>query len=123
MARDDVIVTVATDGSELYDAEREAYIGRHHRGGYDDVAAAAAFGRGLIDGAGGEVRHLACPEAERRRIFNLGYFTWVEQQGIAFDDFVARRHRRFWDQMRHFVDDWDEQIVEFNGRTGARDDD
>ena len=31
MGRDDVIVTVATDGSELYDAEREAYIGRHHR--------------------------------------------------------------------------------------------
>jgi cysteine synthase len=123
MGRDDVIVTVATDGSELYDAEREAYIGRHHRGGYDDVAAASAFGRGLIDGAGGEVRHLACSEAERRRIFNLGYFTWVEQQGTAFEDFVARRDQRFWDGMRHFVDEWDEMIVEFNGRTGARDDD
>ena len=123
MGRDDVIVTVATDGSELYDAEREAYIGRHHRGGYDDVAAASAFGRGLIDGAGGEVRHLACSDAERRRIFNLGYFTWVEQQGTAFEDFVARGHQGFWDGMRHFVDDWDEQIIEFNGRTGARDDD
>ena len=123
MGRDDVIVTVATDGSELYDAEREAYIGRHHRGGYDDVAAAGAFGRGLIDGGGGEVRHLACSESERRRIFNLGYFTWVEQQGTAFEDFVARRHQRFWDGMRHFTDDWDELIVEFNGQTGARDDD
>ncbi len=123
MGRDDVIVTVATDGSELYDAEREAYIGRHHRGGYDDAAATAAFGRGLVSGAGGEVQHLVCSEPERRRIFNLGYFTWVEQQGTALEDFVIRRDQRFWDQMRHFTNDWDELIIEFNGRTGARDDD
>ena len=123
MGRDDVIVTVATDGAELYDAEREAYIGRHYRGGFDDVAAAASFGRGLLDGAGGEVRHLACSEAERRRIFNLGYFTWVEQQGTAFEDFVARRDQRFWNSMDHFVDEWDELIRDFNGRTGARDSD
>ena len=47
----------------------------------------------------------------------------MEQQGTAFEDFVARRHQAFWDDMRHFTDDWDEQIVEFNGRTGARHDD
>jgi len=122
MSRDDVIVTVATDGSELYDAEREAYIGHHFRSGYDDVAAEATFGRGMLDGAGGEVRHLPCSEIERRRVFNLGYFTWVEQQGTVFEDFTARGHQSFWDAMRHFVDDWDELIVEFNGRTGARDD-
>ncbi len=122
MGREDVIVTVATDGSEMYDAERESFLGRHYRGGYDDVAAARAFGDSLADGVGGEVKHLECSEAQRRRIFNLGYFTWVEQQGIDFADFVARSHQGFWDSMRHFVDDWDELIVEFNARTGARDD-
>ena len=60
--------------------------------------------------------------SKRRRIFNLGYYTWVEQQATEFDDFMARRDPRFWDGMRHFVEEWDELIVEFNDRTGARDD-
>ena len=120
LGRDDVIVSVATDGSELYDAERVAYLATHHPDGYDAVAAAADFGRELE--AGDTARHLECGEAERRRIFNLAYFTWVEQQGTEFDDFVARRDPRFWDGMRHFIEEWDELIVEFNGRTGARDD-
>ena len=35
-------------------------------------------------------------ERERARIFNLGYFTWVEQQGVALADFDRRRSQRFW---------------------------
>ena len=117
---DDVIVSVATDGSELYDAERVAYLSTHHPDGYDTVAAATDFGRELE--AGDTARHLECGGLERRRIFNLGYYTWVEQQATEFDDFMARRDPRFWDGMRHFVEEWDELIVEFNDRTGARDD-
>ena len=45
LGRDDVIVTVATDGSELYDSERE-YLAHHHTNGYDAVAAASDFARG-----------------------------------------------------------------------------
>ncbi len=118
---DDVIVTVATDGSELYDAERTEYLASHHPDGYDSVAAAADFGRELE--AGDTARHLELTERERRRVFNLGYFTWVEQQGTSFEDFTARAHQGFWDGMRHFVADWDELIVEFNARTGTRADD
>jgi cysteine synthase len=120
MGSDDVVISVATDGSEMYDVEREAYLASHHPGGYDAVAASADFARELQ--ATNPARHLECTEADRRRIFNLGYYTWVEQQGTRFDDFMARRDRRFWDGMRHFVDDWDELIVEFNGRTGTRND-
>ena len=114
LSRDDVIVTVATDGSELYDTERTAYLGTHHPSGYDAASAAVDFAVALQ--SSDAVHHLECTAAERRRIFNLGYFTWVEQQGIGFDDFVARRDRRFWDGMRHFVDDWDDLIGEFNAR-------
>ena len=32
-------------------------------------------------------------EADRRRIFNLGYYTWVEQQGTPFELFEQRRHQ------------------------------
>ena len=34
--------------------------------------------------------------ADRDRIFNLGYFTWVEQQGVPLDEFEARRDQAFW---------------------------
>ena len=33
---------------------------------------------------------------DRKRIFNLGYFTWVEQQDVSIEDFERRREERFW---------------------------
>jgi cysteine synthase len=120
LGHDDVIVSVATDGSELYDAERVAYLSTHHPDGYDAIAAATDFGRELE--AGDTARHVECGGLERRRIFNLAYYTWVEQQATEFDDFMARRDPRFWDGMRHFVEEWDDLIGEFNDRTGARED-
>ncbi len=121
LGRDDVIVSVATDGAEMYNAERAEYLAANHPDGYDAVAAAADFGRELA--SGDTAKHLELTQAERRRIFNLGYFTWVEQQGTGFADFTARADQGFWKGMHHFVSDWDEQIREFNGRTGTRDDD
>ena len=54
---------------------------------------------------------------DRERIFNLGYFTWVEQQGIALKDFEARRHQSFWRALRQNVPRWDEAIAAMNART------
>ena len=36
-------------------------------------------------------------QKDKERIFNLGYYTWVEQQGIKLEDFEIRRHQSFWD--------------------------
>ena len=60
-----------------------------------------------------------CTEADRRRIFNLGYYTWVEQQGTPFELFEARRHQDFWRGLRRYVGVWDEMIVEFNDRVAG----
>ncbi len=46
----------------------------------EDQAEAAA-GRYLTDGDTGDFLELG--DVGRRRIFNLGYYTWVEQQGVA----------------------------------------
>ena len=54
---------------------------------------------------------------DRERIFNLGYFTWVEQQGVSIEDFVARRDQSYWQAMRSVLPEWDEMIREFNART------
>ena len=58
-------------------------------------------------------------EVERRRIFNLGYYTWVEQQGVSMEAFEARRDQSWWDGLRSYTARWDEMITEFNERTGV----
>jgi len=54
-------------------------------------------------------------------MFNLGYFTWVEQRGVSVEDFNRRREQSFWTGLREALPQWDAAIAEFNERTGARD--
>ena len=116
LGNDDVVMTVATDGSALYDSERNRTVARDFSGEFDDRAAAQVLGEHLraIDTA----HTIDCTDADRRRIFNLGYYTWVEQQGVSLADFDARRHQSFWRSIRSFVPAWDDAIDEFNARTG-----
>jgi hypothetical protein len=60
-----------------------------------------------------------CTERDRSRIFNLGYYTWVEQQGTPLEVFEARRSQSFWRSVRSYAPVWDELIVEFNARVAA----
>jgi cysteine synthase len=114
---EDVIVTVATDGAAMYESERSIAIARYFPDGFDEVAAAETFGEHLLGATTDNLRELT--SEERGRIFNLGYFTWVEQQGISLDEFEARRDPRFWTETREAVGVWDELIDEFNARTGV----
>ena len=51
---------------------------------------------------------------ERERIFNLGYYTWVEQQGIDLESFERRNDQKFWDnQLDQFIN-IDNEIDYFN---------
>ena len=112
----DVIVTVATDGARLYDSERARVAAALAPGGVDRAVAAGVLGQHLWGVGDDHLREL--DSAERDRIFNLGYFTWVEQQGVELADFEARRHQSWWRGLRPLVAEWDERIREFNGRTG-----
>lgn len=114
---DDVIVTIATDGSELYPSEREKFLARDYPGGFDTAAAAEVAGQYLRSADTDNMMQLR--EFDRSRIFNLGYYTWVEQQGIGFEEFEARRRQSWWNDVRGLVEQWDERIVEFNQRTAT----
>ncbi len=111
----DVIVTVATDGHELYISEFEKFLARDFGGSLSERDAAAIAARHL-DGI--DTEHLIeCSNVDRNRVFNLGYYTWVEQQGTKLVDFEARRNQEWWRNIRALVAQWDERIIEFNQQT------
>jgi hypothetical protein len=112
---DDAILTVATDGAEMYRTEAERIAARDFPGGFDAVAAGETYGAHLAGVATDHV--LETTRADRDRIFNLGYFTWVEQQGVPIDEFEERRDPAFWTRTRDIVATWDELIGAFNERT------
>jgi len=55
---------------------------------------------------------------DRKRIFNLGYYTWVEQQNVSIEDFERRRHPLFWREIGASIAAWDNLIREFNADAG-----
>lgn len=113
---DDAVITVATDGAELYASERALHLAR--KGGrFDQVDAGEAFGQHLL---GGDADHvLELDHRARQRVFNLGYYTWVEQQGIAVEDFDRRRHQSFWKGLRGGLGAFDELIDRMNRDAGV----
>ncbi|MGH8987488.1 MAG: pyridoxal-phosphate dependent enzyme [Acidimicrobiales bacterium] len=114
---DDVVLTVATDGAAMYASERDAYLARHYHGGLDEHEAGLLVGEHLHGVEDDHFREL--DQLERERIFNLGYFTWVEQQGVTVEEFTRRRAPSFWHGIRSLLDRWDELIVDFNARAGS----
>ena len=114
---DDMIVTVATDGAALYESELKRYLGQRGQDkGLSEAHAAELYGRHL---AGADTEYvLECTTRERERIFNLSYFTWVEQQGIELADFEKRKSQAFWRGLHELVPAWDEMITAFNRDTG-----
>ena len=113
----DAVLTVATDGAELYTTELEkssTYIQDNH---LPISAAAELFGRYLLGTATDHVLEL--DQRSRERIFNLGYYTWVEQQNISIEAFDSRRNPQFWNHLMDLVPIWDRLVDQFNDATGT----
>jgi cysteine synthase len=117
LGSDDLVLTVATDGAELYRTEERKALGKHFGGRFDSLDAAEVFGRYILGAATDHYLELRVPD--RDRIFNLGYYTWVEQQGVTVDEFVARRDASFWTDLLAMVPAWDRMITDLNARTGV----
>jgi hypothetical protein len=117
LGADDAIVTVATDGGAMYGTERDKAIAKHFDGRFDAVTAGEVFGRYMLGQSTDDLLEL--DQRERERIFNLGYFTWVEQQGVKLADFDARKKQSYWRGLRENVAAWDARITELNVRVRA----
>jgi len=114
---DDAIITIATDGAALYPSERAKTLASRFGNDFTRVHAAEVFGEHLANVTTDSM--IECTERDRNRIFNLGYYTWVEQQGTPFELFEARRSQSFWKGLRRYLPVWDELIVEFNARVSS----
>jgi len=113
---EEVLVTVATDGAEMYHSEYEKILAQRFGSRFDSISAGETFGQHLAGVATDHLLELS--QIDRTRIFNLGYFTWVEQQGISIEDFVARRDPAFWRHLLDLIPAWDAMIAEFNSHVG-----
>ena len=111
LSSDDAILTVATDGADLYSTELEK-IKKDFVGSFDTTACAELYGQ-YFQGATTD-HMLELSQRDKERIFNLGYYTWVEQQGVDLSHFEARRNQAFWDQHLQNMLDLDEEIDRFN---------
>lgn len=111
------VATVATDAAALYKSEMDKTMAQDFDGHFDQVNAAEVYSEHM---AAADVAHFQeLDEQARRRIFNLGYFTWVEQQGVSLSDFVARRDQSYWRGLRELIPAWDKRIDAFNADTST----
>ena len=111
----DVVATVLTDSMELYQSRLLELTEQH--GEFDDRAAVAAYERHLLGVHTANVQELTYPE--RKRVHNLKYFTWVEQQGMETAELNAQWElSSFWTGVQGQMAEMDALIDEFNGRSG-----
>ncbi len=111
----DLVLTVWTDSMELYQSRIQEL--RQERGEYTELDAAADYHRYLLGCTVDYVEELGY--WDRKRIHNLKYYTWVEQQGKTYDEIQAQWYDPdYWSSIHRQVDDIDVLIQQFNQMTG-----
>ena len=56
---------------------------------------------------------------DKRRVHNLKYFTWVEQQGKTYEEITDQWYdRNYWTDFQKQIPEIDELIIAFNERVG-----
>lgn len=116
LGENDVVATVLTDSVDMY-RSRLAEL-REEEGPYSALKAAGDFSACLKGQGIGNMLELGC--RERKRVHNLKYYTWVEQQGRT----VEELNDQWYNQEKSFAgvqkqaDEIDALINEFNQKTG-----
>jgi len=113
----DIVLTVLTDSMELYGSRLDEL--RQEQGAYSECDAAADYARYLLGGTVDYVEELGY--WDRKRIHNLKYYTWVEQQGKTFDEIQAQWYdQTYWTDVHTQVSEIDVLIADFNARVTGK---
>lgn len=115
MNEHDVIATVATDSSVMYKSRIQEL--EEADGAYTQQMAAADYSEHLHGMRTDVMEELTYQT--RKRIHNLKYYTWVEQQGKTYAEINQQWYdEHYWTDMHAQVKDIDKLINEFNDEVG-----
>lgn len=115
LGSNDIVLFVLTDSMELYGSRIQEF--RETMGEFDEYAAAEAYGQSLMGIRTDSMMELTYPD--RKRIHNLKYYTWVEQQGRSYEEIQAQWYDpNYWTDLQGQIPEIDELIVEFNAKVG-----
>ena len=115
LTENDVVATVATDSMDLYRSRLREL--EEAEGPFGQVDAAVSYNRYLL--GQGIDNMLELSYHDRKRIHNLKYYTWVEQQGKTYDEIQAQWYDDdYWTSIPETVNEIDSLIEAFNARVG-----
>jgi len=115
MNHSDVVITVATDSVEMYESRLEEL--NEQRGAFTREDAVIGYERYLMGTTTDAMIEL--DYWGRKRIHNLKYYTWIEQQGKTYEEIQAQWYDdEYWTSIQSEVDEVDRRIEAFNERTG-----
>ena len=113
LGSNDVVMTLGTDSMEMYQSRLSEL--NEERGEFTELDAAAAYHRYLLGTGIDYVDELGY--YGRKRVHNLKYYTWVEQQGKTYEEIQAQWYDPdYWTNIQAMVDPIDELIEQFNDR-------
>ncbi len=116
LTENDALMTVWTDSMELYNSRLEEM--RQNKVEYTEQDAARAYEKSILDQNTANILDLQ--HEDKRRIHNLKYFTWIEQQEKQLEELDEQWQRwpAFWDEIHGQAEDIDQLINQFNDRVG-----
>jgi cysteine synthase len=113
----DVIFTIFTDSVDMYNSRLDEM--NTDRGKYNITRAAVDFNSSLIKQKTDNFLELS--HIDKKRIHNLKYFTWVEQQGKDVEELDAQWYdESYWEERFSVVTEWDKLIESFNKKVGIQ---
>ena len=116
LTENDVVGTVLTDSAVMYQSRVEELNQMH--GAYNAHEAALDHNLHMLGLKTDSMLELTY--TERKRVHNLKYYTWVEQQQMNVEDLNAQWYdtKNTWDAVHAQAKELDELINEFNEATG-----
>lgn len=118
LTENDMVLTVLTDSAEMYKSrleEMETERGKK----YEDINAAIDHNRSVLGLRTDSMEELTYQA--KKRIHNLKYYTWIEQQMYDLDELNAQwyDYDNYWGKLHQMGPELDRLIEEFNARTGV----
>jgi hypothetical protein len=117
LTEQDIIMTVLTDSSEMYES-RLREMTKERGGEYSTVNAAVDHNRHMLGIRTDNLEELTYES--RKRIHNLKYYTWIEQQMYDMDELNDQwyDYDNYWGRLHQMGPELDKLITRFNEQIG-----